>query len=92
VYVDAVLRGNAQLGPPGRTRVVDPSELAMQGDPDAFIPLVLWLQVLALSAALLTVARTRWGGVQTWFVGVPVLLAGLWGVAESMAQFLPNVG
>ena len=92
VYVDAVMRGIAQAGPPGRPRSVDTAEFAMQGDPDAFIPLVLWLQVLGLGAAAATAARLRWGGRQTWFIGVPVVLAGLWGVAESMAQFLPNLG
>jgi hypothetical protein len=63
----------------------------MQGDPDAFVPLVLWLQLLGLGAGGVTVARLRWGGRQVWLTGLPVLLAGLWGVAESMAQLLPNL-
>jgi sortase A len=91
VYVDATLVGNTQLGTPGRPRSVTTSEFAMQADPEAFIPLVLWLQVLALAATAAVVTRWRWGGVQTWFVGVPVLLAGLWGMAEAMTQLLPNL-
>lgn len=91
VYVDATLKGDSQLGPPGRPSTVATAEQAMQSDPDAFVPLVLWLQLLASAAAAVVVARLRWGGAQAWFVGVPVILACLWGFAGSMAQLLPNL-
>ena len=91
VYVDAAMSGDTVLGPAGRPASIPTSEKAMQGDPDAFIPLVLWLQLLGASAAAATWARIRWGGIQTWVVGVPVLLVGVWGAMDSAAQLLPNL-
>lgn len=92
VYVDALMEGETQLPIPGRPTTIADAEKPMQGDPDALIPLVLWLQILAAAALLATWARIRWGGAQTWVVGVPILLAGLWGFLESAAQLLPNLG
>ncbi|MET7396705.1 sortase [Dactylosporangium sp. NPDC005572] len=91
VYVDAVLKGETTLGPPGRPTSVTVAERAMQADPDALVPLVFWLQASLAATLGLTWARVRWGGLQTWFVGVPVLLACLWGTVETLAEFLPNL-
>jgi sortase A len=91
VYVDATMKGETQLGKPGRPVAVTTAELPMQGDPDAFVPLVFWLQLLVAAAAAMTWARVRWGGAQTWVVGLPVLAAALWGVAECLGQMLPNL-
>lgn len=91
VYVDALLEGDTQLGPPGRPTTVDTAEKVMQGDPDALVPLLLWLMLIVAAALATTWARVRWGGPQVWIVGVPVLLAGFWGVLESVAQLLPNL-
>jgi sortase A len=91
VYVDAAMTGDTQLPPPGRPTTVAPAEIAMQGDPDAFIPLVLWLQLLAVAAIATIWARARWGGRQTYVVALPVVLAGVWGALTAMAQLLPNL-
>jgi sortase A len=92
VYVDAVLNsGELQAGRPGRPTSVAVAEKAMQADPDALVPLVFWLQLFVAAALATTWARLRWGGLQTWFVGLPVLLACLWGTAETLAEFLPNL-
>jgi sortase A len=91
VYVDATLRGNSQLGPRGRPAYIETAEYPLQGDPDAFIPLVLWLQGFGIVAVALVWTRRRWGAIQTWFVGAPVLLACLWGMVESLGQLLPNL-
>lgn len=92
VYVDATLRGgDLQPGRPGRPATVTVAEKALQADPDALVPLVFWLQLFVFAALGTTWARQRWGGPQTWFVGVPVLLACLWGTVETLALFLPNL-
>jgi hypothetical protein len=54
-------------------------------------PLVLWLQVLVAAAVGATWAQARWGGAQTWLVGLPVLLLAVWEVADSAMQLLPNL-
>jgi hypothetical protein len=38
-----------------------------------------------------TWAARRWGTRQTWIVGVPAILAALWGVTDSLGQLLPNL-
>jgi sortase A len=91
VYVDAKLNGDSQLGWPGRPTSVPVPEKAMQADPDALVPLVFWLQAFLAAALATTWARARWGGLQSWFVGLPVLFACLWGTVETLAQFLPNL-
>jgi len=91
VYVDATMQLEPRLGPPGRPTAIAPAEKAMQGDPNALIPLVLWLQLLAVTAVFALWARARWGGRQTWLTGVPVLLLALWGAIESAGQLLPNL-
>ncbi|MEV4517401.1 sortase [Dactylosporangium sp. NPDC049525] len=92
VYVDAILKsGDLQPGLPGRPTSVAVAEKAMQADPDALVPLVFWLQLFVFAALATTWARQRWGGLQTWFVGVPILLACLWGTVETLAEFLPNL-
>ncbi|GAB3854093.1 hypothetical protein [Dactylosporangium cerinum] len=92
MYVDAVLKsGDVQPGRPGRPTSVAVAEKALQADPDALVPLVFWLQVFVVAALATTWARQRWGGLQTWFVGAPILLACLWGTVETLAEFLPNL-
>lgn len=91
VYVDALIDGDPQAGLPRTPTPISTAEKPMQGDPAALIPLLLWLQLLVAAAIVATWARTRWGGTQVWIVGVPVLLAGLWGVVEAMTMVLPNL-
>lgn len=91
VYVDADLVGKAQPGVGGRPSVVPRSEQAMQGDPSALLPLALALPLLIGSVLVLAWARSRWGGWQSWVVGLPLLLATLWTVSQAAVQLLPNL-
>jgi len=91
LYVDAILKGQSQPYPPGKPVAVPKSEQAMQGDPNAFLPLALALPLLIAAVIFAVWARHRWGGWQTWLVGVPLILAALWAVSQAAVQLLPNL-
>lgn len=91
VYVDASLLDEAVPAPQGRPNLIPPVERAMAVDPDGLVPLVLWLQALALGMSGFVWARARWGRWQTWMVGAPVILALTWRSTEAAALLLPNL-
>lgn len=91
VYVDATLHGSTQPAPSGRPSAVPRSAQALQGDVGALVPLVLWLQLLLIVLAGASWAQVRWGGAQTWLVGVPLVLAVLWAASNTAVQLLPNM-
>jgi sortase A len=90
VYVDAVLHGKPVVGiaPDGLTK---PADLPMHGDTSQLFPLVLWMQLLVLGVLGIVVGRARWGTWQPWLIGVPVVLAALWGASSSVWVLLPNL-
>lgn len=103
VYVDARLQvgtGSAVAsgapagapfpeGPP--VAAVGPAEFILGSDTAAMLPLALWSQLLLVVVLALSVAWTRYGRPTTWLVGVPIVLAVGWHVAEATARLLPNV-
>lgn len=91
VYVDATLKGKAFTDGALATAIVPDPEKAMQGDPSGLYPLVLWLPLLGCAFALVVWAQERWGRWQTWIVGMPVVLAALWGTTETAVELLPNL-
>ena len=91
VYVDAVLKGQAGPAPAGRPSSVSVVELAMHGDPGALVLVVLWLQMFAAASLAVVWLAMRWGRWQAWLVGLPVLVACLWGVTSAAVQLLPNL-
>jgi len=91
VFVDADLKGTSVAAPSGRLAGVPLPEQALQGDPGALFALVLWLQALLLAAVAIVWGRARWGTWQTWLVGVPLVLAVLWGATYTAVQLLPNL-
>ena len=93
VAVDADLVSEAF---PANPRVITaaalaPAEQPLQGDPAAWIGVLLWAQALLIAGVALVWCWVRWGRWETWLVGVPVVLA--LGVAASAqaAQLLPNL-
>ncbi len=91
MYVDAKLMGDAQQYPPGKPYVVTASELPLQGDPSALLPLALALPLLIGAVLFALWARSRWGTWQAWLVGVPLVLACVWAVSQAAVQLLPNL-
>lgn len=92
VYVDASLAtGKVFPAPPGRPTAVASSDRPLASDSDELIILVLWLQALVLVAAGLVYARNRLTGWQMWLVGLPCVIAALWGAAGAALILLPNL-
>lgn len=91
VYVDAELNGQAQPTLPGRPAAVPKAEQAMKGDPSALLPLALALPLLLGAIVFVVWSRNRWGGWQTWVIGVPILVAALWATSQAAVQLLPNL-
>jgi sortase A len=91
VFVDATLKGTAVAAPPGRLSAIPPLEKAMSGDNAGLIRLVLWLQLLVVVAAAVVWARSRWGQWQSWLVGIPAVIAVLWGATGNILMMLPNL-
>lgn len=103
VRVDATLVSTSMDGTtvdkapfPAVQRLVTPatlpdSERPMAGDTSQAVTLLLWSQLFLLSLVAITWARTRWGRWQAWIVGLPLVLATGWAVADNVAALLPNL-
>ena len=91
VYVDATLKGKAQLPDAAHPAAIPTNEQLMRGDSSATLPLLLWLQALLVAACALGWAQVRWGRWQSWIVGAPVLLAVFWSASTVAVQLLPNL-
>src|SRR5207248_1466768 len=77
---------------PGSAGVGIPKvENPMKGDPSALYVLVLWIPLLLAAILGALWAATRWGRWQAWVVGVPIILATLWGFGSAAVQLLPNL-
>jgi sortase A len=91
VYVDATLKGAPQAASSPRRSSLPAAERQMRGDRGAWLPIILWLEALLLVVVVLSWASVRWGLKPTLLVGVPIVVAAVWGVAEAAIRLLPNV-
>lgn len=92
VFVDATLIDRAASAGADQPMSLLPEELPLRRDESALVPLVLWLQALLVSVVGFAWARVRWGRLETWFVGTPVVLAASWQVYSWAAVVvLPNL-
>jgi LPXTG-site transpeptidase (sortase) family protein len=93
LYVDANLVGQPFATPaPVLTSATLPAdENAMSTDPAAWVPLVLWGQLLLLVAAAIAWLSRAWGRWQTWLAGIPVLTYVCVMVANEVTRLLPNI-
>jgi len=90
VFVDATLRGKP-VAAPAAVGSAPTEDGLMRRDKSQLYPLVLWLQLLLLGVVGVVVGRAKWGTWQSWIVGVPVVLAALWGASNAAWVLLPNL-
>ena len=93
LYVDADLTSKPQPAPPMVLSAADlaPSENAMGTEPQAWLPIVLWGQLLLLVTLALSWLWIRWGKWQTWVIAVPILGYLVLSVADEVTRLLPNL-
>jgi hypothetical protein len=89
--VDAVLDNDKNALPDGPVGAAYPDDQALASEGSAWVPLVFWGQALVLAAVAATWLRVRWGTRQSWLIGVPVLAALGFAVADTAFRLLPNV-
>ena len=92
LYVDAELTSKPQSSPGVvLASYISPTENAMATDPQAWLPIVLWGQVLVLVAVTLSWLWSAWGRWQTWLIAVPVVGFFVLSVADQATRLLPNL-
>ncbi|MEV8345193.1 sortase [Streptomyces niveus] len=91
VDADLVSAVQPAVAPLYSTGSLPADERPMAGQTSAWVPLVLWGQGLLLAAAALAWTRARSGRREAWVVGIPVLGALGFVVADQAARLLPNL-
>ena len=93
LYVDADLTSKPQPAPSMVLSANDlaPSENAMGTETQAWLPIVLWGQLLLLVTLALSWLWIRWGKWQTWVIALPVLGYLVLSVADEVTRLLPNL-
>ena len=70
---------------------LSPTENAMATDQGAWLPIVLWGQLLVLIAFALSWLWTAWGKWQTWVIAVPAIGFLVLSIADQATRLLPNL-
>lgn len=93
LYVDAAQTSKVRPDPPVLMPASDlsPSENALAADPQAWLPLVLWGQLLLVVTVALSWLRNNWGRWQTWIIAVPLLGYVVLSISDEVARLLPNL-
>jgi LPXTG-site transpeptidase (sortase) family protein len=93
LYVDAALTSKPQPAP---TMVLSsgdlsPSESDMGTEPQAWLPIVFWGQLLLIVAAALSWLWNAWGRWQTWLIAVPIVGYIVLSASDEVTRLLPNL-
>jgi sortase A len=92
LYVDADETSKPQYSP-GMvlSQYVSPTENAMATETQAWLPIVLWGQLLVLISFALSWLWTAWGKWQTWVIAVPTVGFLMLAIADQATRLLPNL-
>lgn len=90
IEVEAKLLGSP-FPESGYLPYVSSSEVALGRDPYALIPAMAWALALAAAALTGSYLAGRWSRWAAWAVSIPVILAILWNLFESLSALLPNL-
>jgi hypothetical protein len=90
VELAATLTSTAQPDPGGRPSVGS-DELVLGRDFNALILTLAWALALALAAVAGSVAAGRWARWPAYLATVPIVLAIMWNLYQSLSALLPNL-
>jgi sortase A len=90
IEVDARLVSVTRPGPPV-VRVLNAPELALAGDDGALVLTFIWGVALAVVSAVGTFAALRWSLWAAYLAAVPLAIAVLWCLYQSLSCLLPNL-
>jgi sortase A len=90
VEVAAKLLSAAQPEP-GNLPTVGSDETALGRDFYALIPAMAWAIALAAAAIIGSLAAARWSRWPAWIAAMPVILAIVWSLYQSLSALLPNL-
>jgi LPXTG-site transpeptidase (sortase) family protein len=92
LYIDADETSKPQTSPGVvLSQYLSPTENAMATDFGAWLPIVLWGQLLVIVAAGLSWLWTAWGKWQTWVIAVPTVGFLALSIADQATRLLPNL-
>jgi LPXTG-site transpeptidase (sortase) family protein len=92
LYVDADETSKPQASPGVvLSAYLSPTENAMATETQAWLPIVLWGQLLVLIAFALSWLWTAWGKWQTWVIAVPAIGFLVLTIADQATRLLPNL-
>jgi sortase A len=92
LYVDAGETSKPQPSPGVvLPAFISPTENAMTTETQAWLPIVLWGQLLVLVAFALSWLWTAWGRWQTWVIAVPAVGFLVLCIADQATRLLPNL-
>jgi sortase A len=89
--VDADETSKPQPSPNVALPALSDPENAMATDQGAWLPIVLWGQLLVLIAFALSWLWTAWGRWQTWVIAVPAIGFLVLSIADQATRLLPNL-
>ena len=93
LYVDADLTSKPQSAPPMVLSAADlsASENAMGTEPQAWLPIVFWGQLMLLITLGLSWGWSAWGKWQAWVIAIPALGYLVFTVSDQVTRLLPNL-
>jgi LPXTG-site transpeptidase (sortase) family protein len=91
LYVDTDETSKPQIAGGVLPTSLSQPENAMATETQAWLPIVLWGQLLVLIAGALSWLWTAWGKWQTWVIAVPIVGFLMLSIADQATRLLPNL-